>query len=893
MGATDLEFYALLGIVAFFTILIGSIMGFVSYSKISRLEIEVKKLTRLLARDRADNVPIEKARPVRAATATPAKIVQDEKPKPVNKPTKPAKPLARTRPKPEPRKKPTKPRRSFEEELGARWAVWVGGLALFLGAVFLLRYTIEAGFFTPIMRVGLAGLFGAGLLGAGEFLRRADTTGKNAKIMQTDLAKSLSQNADIPGVLTAVGIFALLGAVYAAYALYGLIGAIPAFGLMGLISLAALALGLIHGPKLAALGLVASLATPQLVQSDPPNAYNLYIYLTIIGAAALALAHKRKWGWLNICTLFGLLGWSFLSLAATKATGTHLAWLVFLGLIYAASTYISNGAERPGSKQALSAKTYDPNWASIWGVGAALALFFSADINRFAMPHFIAGMAGAGVLMGMSWFRPRQSFDVLSGGVLGVLLILSTIALDQTQTILATALLSTAIIGLCYTRLSQNVDRLADRLSEFLWPIAAIALPVVLCLGLYADRLNGEPGLIAGMFIALALVFAVLTYLRWNADLQKIIPISIFAAGTAIVYTLATLISFDGLPVSIGLMLGIVLAAASARKIPIKVMTMIAAGFALLTAAHVLFVQVPDVSAVSERIIFNELWIYFAVPAVICWFAAKDLGRREQNLYTEGLKAMAMVFAALFAVFQIRHAMNGGILLADRFSLEEMSMQVLVGLCFTLGGAFLRPQKIYSKAPVYENFIPTLAMGVSLVTLALFALGVCFAKAPLFSLGTPIKGGMILNSLLLAYLLPAVLLAAIAAMSRDKRPKPYVQLAAGLSLISIIHYVTGMIRHGFSGDYISIFKNFPDNAELYSISAAWLALGIALLVLGIKSKRQDVRLASAIVIMITVFKAFFVDMASLEGVLRAVSFVILGLVLIVIGRVYQRLLFSK
>jgi len=52
-------------------------------------------------------------------------------------------------------------------------------------------------------------------------------------------------------------------------------------------------------------------------------------------------------------------------------------------------------------------------------------------------------------------------------------------------------------------------------------------------------------------------------------------------------------------------------------------------------------------------------------------------------------------------------------------------------------------------------------------------------------------------------------------------------------------------------------------------------------------------MASAIVIVLTVFKAFFVDMASLEGVLRALSFVVLGVVLIVIGRVYQRLLFSN
>src|SRR6187397_1688732 len=35
------------------------------------------------------------------------------------------------------------PGMSFEERLGTQWAVWVGGLALALGGVFLVRYSIE------------------------------------------------------------------------------------------------------------------------------------------------------------------------------------------------------------------------------------------------------------------------------------------------------------------------------------------------------------------------------------------------------------------------------------------------------------------------------------------------------------------------------------------------------------------------------------------------------------------------------------------------------------------------------------------------------------------------------------------------------------------------------
>lgn len=324
-------------------------------------------------------------------------------------------------------------------------------------------------------------LFGAGLLGVGEFLRRADQNGKNIKLMDTDFGKSLSENADILGILTAVGIFAFLGAAYVAYALYGLIGPIPGFILMGLLSLAALALGLLHGPKLAVLGLVASFATPQLVQSDPPNAYNLYIYLTIIGAAALALARKRSWGWLNIFTLFGMLGWIFLSLAATSGTGTHYAWLWFMAATFAAGTVISE-AKRLLSEDKLSLSTieYGPGMAVIWAVGAALALLAAGIENDLARPHYISGIVGVGVLIATAWVKPRQSLHILTAGCLGMIFILGNLDVAGWQECLISgALLSAAFIWLCHTRKNESDDIVPEKLRTQLWPGIAVLLPTL------------------------------------------------------------------------------------------------------------------------------------------------------------------------------------------------------------------------------------------------------------------------------------------------------------------------------------------------------------------------------------------------------------------------------
>jgi uncharacterized membrane protein len=50
------------------------------------------------------------------------------------------------------------------------------------------------------------------------------------------------------------------------------------------------------------------------------------------------------------------------------------------------------------------------------------------------------------------------------------------------------------------------------------------------------------------------------------------------------------------------------------------------------------------------------------------------------------------------------------------------------------------------------------------------------------------------------------------------------------------------------------------------------------------------RKISGLIILLVVLKAFLIDMSNLEGVLRAISFIGLGITLMGIGFVYQRAL---
>jgi uncharacterized membrane protein len=68
---------------------------------------------------------------------------------------------------------------------------------------------------------------------------------------------------------------------------------------------------------------------------------------------------------------------------------------------------------------------------------------------------------------------------------------------------------------------------------------------------------------------------------------------------------------------------------------------------------------------------------------------------------------------------------------------------------------------------------------------------------------------------------------------------------------------------------------------------------VVLLAIGVIFNSQRARLASAVVIALTVAKVFVIDISTLTDVYRALSFMCLGLVLLPIGWFYQRILFRR
>jgi uncharacterized membrane protein len=74
------------------------------------------------------------------------------------------------------------------------------------------------------------------------------------------------------------------------------------------------------------------------------------------------------------------------------------------------------------------------------------------------------------------------------------------------------------------------------------------------------------------------------------------------------------------------------------------------------------------------------------------------------------------------------------------------------------------------------------------------------------------------------------------------------------------------------------------------VSGAWLVAAIGLLLAGVRLPDKALRLAGLVLLTATILKVFLIDAAELEGVLRILSFLALGVALIGIGKLYTRVL---
>ncbi|MEV8750004.1 DUF2339 domain-containing protein, partial [Mesorhizobium ciceri] len=300
-----------------------------------------------------------------------------------------------------------------ETALGTRWAVWVGGIALALGGLFLIRYTIEAGIFGPGVRLTMAGALGLVLVVGGEFVRR---TGFKMPVQG-------AAGAYIPAILTAAGAFILFGTVYAAHGIYGFIGPALAFTLLGAIGVATIAAALVHGQALAGVGLVGAMVTPVLVASQAPNPWALFGYLAIVLAATGVIARMRDWKLLMAAAFFGTGVWTILYM--TDAPGANLSAILLIDAVTLAVLALVWLARR--GDETTPDRAFD--WPSIVpGLFVAFsALGLSVDPAFAAAGYALPGAVVIAAMVAVTLYRPLALPLLYAAGLVTVLIYLGII----------------------------------------------------------------------------------------------------------------------------------------------------------------------------------------------------------------------------------------------------------------------------------------------------------------------------------------------------------------------------------------------------------------------------------------------------------------------------------
>ena len=822
--------------------------------------------------------------PIVPSAASEIKTGQQEAPRRQSSVPPPLPEISAAKPPPLPQPGP-----GFEERVGTRWVVWVGGLTLALGGFFMVRYSIDAGLLGPGVRTLLGGAFALALLAAGEWTRRKES------ISSIDALPI----ANIPAILTAAGTSVAFATVYAAYALYGFLAPATAFILLGMVALGSLAAALLHGPALAGLGVAAAFATPVLVSSDKPDFWALYVYLAIVTAAAFGLARLRLWRWLAITTIVFALLWAMPCLqCGPSMIGPH-TFHVIAGFVLASLLVVCGFMFGPPADQGRIEPISSGSLAA-YLLGATLIVLasFHDDAALIVFALLVAGAlfvawrapAATGAVAAAALFvaivflewavRANPDMLVLPGGPL------PGIGPAATDSSVATHLVTAAIFAGGFGVagfLAQG--RSISAIIPVVWSAAAVFTPQALLIALYARIAHLDRSIpFAILAVMLAAVYGAATEALSRRDSRPGLPISIalFATGSLGALALALTFALEKGWLTIALALMSMGTAWISMQRPIPFLRSLAAILAGIVVMRIGYEPRIVGEAVGTTPIFNWLLWGYGIPATSFWAASVFLRRRGDDAPLRAVESAAILFTVLLAFMEIRHAVNGGDVYRAASGLIETALQVCVALAMAIGLERLRIR----TGSVIHN--------VSAIGLTAFAglaalFGLLFLDNP--AIWTIDIAGVFINPLLLGYALPAVLALLLSYAVAGRRSAGYANTSAAAALVLALSYVTLEIRRLYHGPLLN--RGLTGGAEQYTYSIAWLTFGVALLGIGILFNSQRARLASAVVIALTILKAFLIDMSTLTGVYRALSFMCLGLVLVAIGWLYQRILFRR
>ncbi|MEC3861988.1 DUF2339 domain-containing protein [Mesobacterium sp. TK19101] len=765
----------------------------------------------------------------------------------------------------------------FGKWLRDNWFYAISAVSLALAGIFLVQYGMEQGYLPPLARVVAAALFGLILVSAGEVIRRRFGDGEEAT------------TAYLPSVFSGAGIVSLFGAILAAHLLYALIGPEAALAGMALVALSALVLGWFHGPLLAAVGVVGAMAAPFLIGGASEAVHWLYLYFGIVALVGLGIDSVRRWAWVSVLTLVLAFaaGWLlYIShLDLQMAFALYAAALVVLSVLIPARSLLPDqqgglvlwallrGKPKDGwpifpvrlSFASLLAATLilwivasegttDVFWLVFTTLTALATAFALASVRAPALQDHILAPAGA-MLVLASWGQTaRKVFPVapdpaevpappmaLEPSVILALATVVTVAAGWRSLAGGSLRLGWAIVAAVFAPAMavalEMVWKPALQIGPYPWALHAAGLAALMTL--FAERFSRVDGKdrlrasIAGLSVLGCLSFALVIVLS-NVALTIAIAVVVLAAA-------ALDRKFDLPLMTLAISIGVV-AIGYRLVIDPGIDWALGAGWGNFSLAYggalaalvAALAALPGDRPTARVMLDTGMWSAGGVGLSLALF--RLIEERIGSSHTEdhwALGLYALIWLVL-ALVQVRRADLGGWL-----------RKLRLGLAAVFG------------------LLSALVMGLAL-TLA----------NPLFNTGT-VYGWPVLNTLSVAYLLPALALLAGAAWVRRMPLLSRSFFGLGLALGGFWLAVT--IRNFWQGNMAMALWKDVGQPELYTYTVALLILGAGLFYQSLARGSDHLRRAGLVIIGLAVGKVFFVDISGLTGLMRVFSLLILGL----------------
>jgi len=438
-----------------------------------------------------------------------------------------------------PAPQPSLPAINWEQFMGAKLFAWIGGLALFLGVAFFVKYSFEHNLIPPEMRVAIGFVVGLALVVGSLALKRKE----NVVTSQT---------------LCATGILILYAVTFACRSFYhfAFFGLVPTLLLMALITAVAFLLAVrLNAVAVGILGMAGGFLTPILLSTGQDNPPGLFGYIALLDIGLLMVARRKEWIALPVLGAVGTvlmqIGWVtqfFLREEYFLGDKVLVPMAIFLGfeLLFCAALVSTKRGSK--SENALSAAALGIGGAAIlWGF---YFLSFQAFGNRPALLLSYIFLADIGLLAIVFMKEKLAAVSTVTGLALFVFFAIWTAWYLATQNLYA-ALAAFFVFALLHSAaplVLQCTRKIDVRWWGYLFPALALVLvlmpifnlpevsfvvwPLVFCVDLLAILLAIATGTLLSILIVLLLTFVVIGGWIFRIPIQLTgLPTSLFLLG--------------------------------------------------------------------------------------------------------------------------------------------------------------------------------------------------------------------------------------------------------------------------------------------------------------------------------------------------------------------------